>query len=137
VKQTIRFQCDRCKQPCEVEALPGDLLCPHCETQRGKIENFDAIFNQCPVCACRQFYLSKDFNQLLGCLVVAIGIVLVPWTYGLSLPVLALIDWMLYRRVPTVLNCYHCGSLFKGFETPKHLKPFSHPLAMQYERFRQ
>ncbi|MBI4436173.1 MAG: hypothetical protein HY590_02015 [Candidatus Omnitrophica bacterium] len=120
-----------------MEARQGDLTCPHCAKQIGKIDSLDTLFDRCALCQCLQFYLSKDFNQTLGCLVVAIGIALVPWTYGLSLPIFALIDWILYKRVPTIVNCYRCGSLFREFDIPKHLKPFSHPLAMQYERFRK
>ena len=96
-----------------------------------------AIFSSCPLCRGGQFYLSKDFNKTLGFALLGISIVLVPWTYGLSLPVLALIDWILYKKVPMIANCYRCGSIFRGFHLPEALKPFDHHTAIQYPRFRK
>lgn len=137
MKQTITFRCDVCKKSSEMDTCPGDLTCPHCTRKRGAIESIEAIFHQCPICECRQFYLSKDFNQALGFIFIGVGIVLVPWTYGLSLPVFALMDWFLYKRVPTIANCYRCRSLFRGFEVPNHFQPFDHHTALQYEKYRQ
>jgi len=137
VKQTIAYQCTQCKLRCVVEARPGGLTCPHCSEHGGNMNDPSAIFNHCSVCQCRQFYVSKDFNRVLGFLILAISIVLVPKTYGLSLPVCALIDWILYKRVPTLVNCYKCKAQFRGFDAPKRLKPFSHLTGMMFDDFRK
>ncbi len=63
-----------------------------------------------------------------------IGIVLVPITYGLSLPAFALIDWFLHRRVATVINCYKCGSEFRGFKNENDFKPFMHHIGLKYDK---
>ena len=42
------------------------------------------------------------------------GAVLVPFTYGLSLPVVFLIDLILYRRVADMAVCYLCRAEYRG-----------------------
>ena len=93
------------------------------------------MFEYCSICQCRQFYLSKDFNRALGCAILLVSIVLVPRTYGLSLPVAALVDWILYKRVPAMVTCYQCGGEFRGFSAPDLLKPFSHHIALRYDKY--
>jgi len=137
MRQTITYRCSQCKKSCEMEAREGSFSCPHCAKPGGKVDSLDNLLDQCAICQCRQFYLSKDFNQVLGLLILAVGIVLVPKTYGLSLPLFALVDWVLYKRVPTIVNCYQCGAIFRGLVTPMHLKPFSHPTGLRYDKFRR
>ena len=110
--------------------------CPQCANEWGKVKNPDDLFDYCPVCECRQFYLSKDFNQLQGCIIMFVGIILVPWTYGLSLPIFAFVDWLLYRRVPDIVNCYRCGTEFKEITPGKRFKPFLHHIGLKYDKFR-
>ncbi len=65
------------------------------------------------------------------------GIVLVPWTYGLSLPVFAGVDWLLHKRVPFILNCYRCGCEFHGFDSEhSRFKPFLHHIGLKYDKYR-
>ena len=96
--------------------------------------NKEKVFETCPYCLCHQFYTQKDFNRLLGCVVVMVGIILVPKTYGLSLPVVALMDWFLYRKVPTMVICYRCGTEYRGFSVPTRFKSFIHAIGEKYER---
>ena len=137
MKQTLTYRCGRCKEYSEVDPHQGSFSCLHCAKPGGRIENLDALFDHCPICQGRQFYLSKEFNRTLGFLILGVSIVLVPWTYGLSLPVCALMDWMLYRRVPTIVTCYQCGALLKGFGTPRHFKPFDHHIGLRYDKVRK
>ena len=66
-----------------------------------------------------------------------VGIVLVPFTYGLSLPVFALVDWFLAKRVEPLINCYKCGSEFRGFtDEVKQFKPFLHHVGLKYGKYR-
>jgi hypothetical protein len=46
-------------------------------------------------------------------LIVAVGAVLVPWTYGLSLVFLSLVDFVLYLRLPLAVVCYKCDTVFR------------------------
>lgn len=135
--KTISRHCPQCRTYHAIEPQPGqDLACPQCTLVWGRYENDAATFEHCPCCSCRQFYITKDFNQALGCLVMGFGIVLVPWTFGLSLPVFALIDWLLYRRVPVVTCCYRCGAEFRGFPALKEFKPFMHHIGLKYDKYR-
>lgn len=107
------------------------------EKQIGQIHNHDDLFDYCPFCRCRQFYLSKDFPTGLGCLVMLMGIGLAPWTYGLSLPVFAGLDWLLLKRFKDVINCYRCGTEFRGFDqASKRFKTFMHHIGLKYDKDR-
>lgn len=136
MKPRIGFTCQECKEFAEINIEPGHFSCPHCAKHKGKIASVETIFEACPLCGCKQFYLSKNFNQFTGCLIMGAGIVLVPLTYGLSLPVFALIDWLLYKRVKTIINCYKCGCEFHDLPPPKHLKPFMHHIGLKYDKYR-
>jgi len=65
-----------------------------------------------------------------------LGILLVPVTYGLSLPVMAAVDWLLYKKYPTIAVCYRCGMEFHNFDYPKRLKPFMHHIGLKYDKYR-
>lgn len=136
MKTLSRF-CDNCKKYGRIDLNNNMLVnCPHCSKEWAKIEDVANILERCPVCTCRQFYVDKDFNQILGFVIMGIGIVLVPFTYGLSLPVFALIDWIIYKKVPRLIACYRCGSEYRAFEIPPQLKPFMHHIGLKYDKYR-
>ena len=112
------------------------LICVHCAHNFGKVEHVDTIFDRCPVCTCRQFYTDKDFNQVIGFLIMGIGVILVPFTYGLSLPVFALVDFIIYKKVPKLVACYRCGSEYRDFLIPERLKPFIHQIGLKCDKYR-
>ncbi len=134
---TISKFCDKCKKYTINEISDGlDLVCMHCAHPFGKLEVAANIFDRCPVCTCRQFYIDKDFNQVIGFIIMGVGVVLVPFTYCLSLPFFALIDWIIYKKVPKLVACYRCGSEFRGFSIPERLKPFLHHIGLKYDKYR-
>lgn len=137
MKMTVGQNCPECRAY-QLAALAenSDVVCPGCQKRWGRCGNFKDVFERCVLCGCRQFYRQKDFNQALGCLIMGIGIVLVPVTYGLSLPVFALIDWILYKRIPAMVVCYQCGAEFRGLPVPDRLKQFMHHIGMKYDRKR-
>lgn len=90
-------------------------------------------FSKCPHCECEHFYRQKDFNRAIGCLVILIGAVFVPQTYGLSLVIVAIADWILYRRVADMVVCYKCREEFINIDIPEHITPFDHHIAELYE----
>lgn len=65
-----------------------------------------------------------------------IAIVLVPLTYGLSLAAFALVDFILRRRIKSMVVCYRCGAEFRGFTPPAQLKPFMHHIGLKYDKTR-
>ncbi len=132
-------KCPHCKadQIIPVDATTMTIDCPGCGKSMGEIKNKEDIFDYCPICDCRQFYLTKDFNQYLGYGIVVLACILVPVTYGLSLPVLALIDWLLYKRAKNVVNCYRCGCEFHNIDySHKNFKPFMHHIGLKYDKYR-
>ena len=134
---SVARDCPQCQKYSQVPfASQTELRCPVCSQKWSTAEDVSRIFESCLFCQCRQFYLQKDFNQALGCLVMLTGIILVPWTYGLSLPFVAFVDWLFYKRVPTLVVCYRCGAEFRGFVTLKHFKPFLHHIGLKYDKYR-
>jgi hypothetical protein len=132
----VAQHCPACKGYHKVKFQEGkDICCLQCKAPWGKINTIGNVFERCPFCGCRQFYRDKDFHQALGCMVMLIGIVLVPKTYGLSLPVFAFIDWMLYRKYPNMAVCYKCGLEFHGFSIPERIKKFMHHIGLKYDKF--
>ncbi|MFQ6615383.1 MAG: hypothetical protein ACE5HZ_01260 [Fidelibacterota bacterium] len=131
---TIGRECSHCGRYYSQPVGTEDIVCPHCGEEKVQVSSVEWDFSRCPYCQCRQFYRRKDFNQLLGCLIVLVGAVLVPFTYGLSLPVLIFIDWLLYRRVDDMVVCYRCGGEFRRFRSvPDAIGKFDHHTAELYE----
>ena len=62
-----------------------------------------------------------------------IGAILVPWTYGISLLILSIIDYLLYRRIKDSVECYKCKSEFKNLSITIEMEPFNHHIAELYE----
>jgi len=89
-------------------------------------------FSKCPQCGCKDFYRQKHFNRTTGCLFILAGALLVPFTYGLSLGVVAMIDWFLYKRTEDEVVCYQCREIFKEIQIPEEIKMFNHHLAELY-----
>ena len=123
------FFCELCKDKHE---LKGKVNCLY-NLDQNDWDNF-MMFEKCPACESSHFYLQKDFNKILGCGIIIVGIIFVPMTYGLSLAVVALIDWLLYNQVPDSIVCYKCKGEFFGIKViPKKILPFDHHIAELYE----
>lgn len=119
----IRTQCRACGLPFAATLTPGsgELPCPSCGAVRpvssekwtdGPGGNYGTI-EVCPLCGCRHLYRQRDFNRALGCLLVAVGAALVPWTFGLSLPAFGLVDLWLWRRLRDAVVCYRCDTVYR------------------------
>lgn len=94
------------------------LPCPNCSEVlaidlAGWSSDDDTSIEQCAICGCRHLYRQRDFNRALGCTLVAVGAALVPWTYGLSLVLLSLVDLVLYYRLSESVVCYRCDTVYR------------------------
>jgi len=85
------------------------------------------------VCASDFLYWQKDFNQKLGCALVLLGALFVPWTYGISVAVMALADLILYQLLPRVSVCYICKARYRGMPPHPDHAPFELMTAQTYE----
>ena len=136
-KPSIGRQCPQCKKYSQIKISDGQkITCTECQAQWGKVDSLEKIFEPCPLCSCRQFYTDKDFNQVIGCLIMLCAMVLVPLTYGLSLAVFALVDFFLRKKIMSMVVCYQCGAEFRGFSPPAHIKPFMHHIGLKYDKTR-
>ena len=116
----VRTQCRACGLPYKerLRREQPELTCPGCGLatpleHAGWTEGPPAAVSRCPLCGCRHLYRQRDLNRGLGCLLVALGAALVPWTYGLSLVALGLVDLVLYHRLRVSVVCYRCDTVFR------------------------
>ena len=67
-RPSIAQLCPGCKNHFHVFVRPQMILqCPHCGQQH-LLGDLGRLFDICPLCNCKQFYIQKDFNRILGCL---------------------------------------------------------------------
>jgi hypothetical protein len=120
---TVQFLCPGCEKAV-VRPLPLDQGPWHCEHCNGDFPGFPGggsreiiPIGRCQICSGERFYLQRDFNQRIGCVVAGIGAILSPFTYGLSLVVCLLLDLGLYFLLKQVTVCYRCGAIYRGIPT--------------------
>ncbi|MEC7821965.1 MAG: hypothetical protein VX896_06010 [Candidatus Neomarinimicrobiota bacterium] len=117
---------------CKIEKSFSEAI--HCkECYEPNLFKKDLNFSVCPICGCKDLYRKKDFNQALGCIIILIGAIFVPFTYGISLLTLSLLDFLLYKRVKDAIECYGCKSEYKNINVPTNIKSFDHHKAELYE----
>ena len=81
------------------------------------------VVTSCLACHCPDLYLQKDFPRKIAIPIVIAGAIAVPWTFGISLIVVALIDFVLYQIVPTMIVCYRCHAEHRGYtKNPAHIE---------------
>jgi hypothetical protein len=127
----IRTFCPHCKTEFagELSFPHPKLLCLHCHQE---VLSFCTEYflegkklDQCPFCGASHLYRRKDFNQNWGIILVISGVLLAYFTYGLSLLLVTLIDFFLFRRVKEVGICYQCKSEFRNSLLIDQLEPFN------------
>jgi hypothetical protein len=83
-----------------------------------------AIIAACAACGHDQLYFQKDFNRKTGIALVVLGSIFVPWTYGLSLLGVTILDYIVWRMVKDVIVCYQCQAVHRGYPSNPSIKPF-------------
>lgn len=116
----LRTQCRSCGFPfaASIDRATRELACPQCKAPRpvaasGWSDDEPRQIEICPLCDCRHLYRQRDVNRAWGCALVAVGAALVPWTYGLSLVVLGLLDFYLNRKLRNAVVCYRCDTVYR------------------------
>ena len=99
--------CDFCGAPSSIVALPAG-----------------SRIDRCAACAHDELYFQKDFNRTTGIALVVLGSIFVPWTYGLSLLGVTILDYVVWRLVKDVIVCYDCQAVHRGYPPNPALKPF-------------
>ena len=83
-----------------------------------------AIIEKCAACDHDQLYFQKDFTRRTGVALVVVGAVFVPWTWGLSLLGVTILDYIVWRIVRDVIVCYRCQAVHRGYPPNPGIKPF-------------
>ncbi len=124
-----RYYCPDCLTIAEhVAPETGEYACKEC----GRAYRVDlasvggAPIERCAYCRNRAFFVQKDFDQRLGCAVMAVSLaiaLLVGWKLGWIwfTPVLlatVLLDWALAARIHPVTICYRCDAEYR--DVPAH-----------------
>lgn len=128
----IRFHCPNCDLPMILSRWESldHLSCPNCEklipTYVDEKAKRDLEIDHCLVCDCKQLFTQKSFNRNLGLAIVVAGVIASFWTYGISLLVVAAIDFLLYRLLPPMMVCYQCDAEFRGFKKNPKFKLYNH-----------
>jgi len=100
--QEIKAECRRCHHKMELDL------------SESKSYSGGGAIDQCINCGCKEFYQQKDFSRIIGIGLIVLGCILAPYTYYISLFVLSLFDFLLYRRLKLVTVCYGCEGVYRG-----------------------
>lgn len=128
-----RYYCPACLSKRDfLEPGDAELACARCgrayATRPSGVLG-PAGVERCLFCGNRAFFIQKDFDQRLGCLLMglSLGIALfVGWRFGWVwfTPVLlgsVLVDWMLATRIGAVTICYRCDAEYRDAPlNPRH-----------------
>lgn len=112
---TVTWRCTQCGHVTE-RVWDEHTRCDHCGTAIAPPPSnlHAARMDRCPICRVGELYVQKDFNVRLGVTIVIVAALLAYWTWGLSLVVAVILDWVLYRVWPEVVICYYCQAHYRG-----------------------
>ena len=122
---SVHFLCTKCEarlarvagesaRACEFCGQPSDVVAPPENT----------VIDRCAVCGHDELYFQKDFNRTTGIALVVLGSIFVPWTYGLSLLGVTILDYIVWKIVKNVIVCYSCQAVHRGYPENPAIKPF-------------
>src|SRR5438128_1166773 len=122
---SVHFLCEQCDARLAREPGETPRLCERCRAPNSVIAPpADSIIERCAACGHDQLYFQKDFNRKTGIALVVIGSIFVPWTYGLSLLGVTILDYVVWRLVKNVIVCYRCQTVHRGYPPNPALQPF-------------
>ena len=142
----IRYYCPDCLT---ARSFAGEassaFSCGKCG--RGASARFEATAGEagverCAFCGNRAFFLQKDFDQRLGCLLMTISLgtaLFVGSKFGWIwfTPVLlatVLVDWLVATRVRPVTICYRCDAEYRDAPVNPRHRGYDPHVAERYAR---
>ncbi|HUO83566.1 MAG TPA: hypothetical protein VM534_00495 [Thermoanaerobaculia bacterium] len=122
---SVHFLCQSCESRSNaVEGQPAEP-CFRCGTSNPVTAPPEtAPIERCAACGSRELYVQKDFNRTTGIALVVVGAIFVPWTWGLSLLAVTILDFIVYYLVGDVVVCYACQAVHRGYPPNSEIKPF-------------
>jgi hypothetical protein len=122
---SVHYLCTSCERRLARAAGGAPQSCEHCGAPSPVAAPGDGtVVQTCAACGHDQLYFQKDFNRTTGVAIVAIGAVFVPWTWGLSLLAVTILDYIVWRIVRNVIVCYRCQAVHRGYPENPALHPF-------------
>jgi hypothetical protein len=122
---SVNFLCLQCERRLTRDAGETSRPCDFCGGANGVVAPDEAaIIDRCAACGHTELYFQKDFNRKTGIALVVAGSIFVPWTYGLSLLGVTILDYIVWRIVKDVIVCYECQAVHRGYLPNPRLKPF-------------
>jgi predicted RNA-binding Zn-ribbon protein involved in translation (DUF1610 family) len=124
----LTFECPGCgavNRTNQAESA-SEFVCRHCGHVRtahsGSLTPEGLV--HCPFCGTEKLYIQKDFPQGLGLTIVIAGFAWATWFWYWVRPVAAyavligsaLLDLVLWKKVPDVTICYRCLGQLRGSE---------------------
>lgn len=139
-----RYYCADCFTSREhAEADSGDFPCGKCG--KAYTARFDGVLSsegveQCAFCGNRTFFLQKDFDQRLGCLIMGVSLaaaLFVGWKFGWIwfTPVLlatVVVDWFVAAKIRPVTICYRCDAEYRDMPVHPRHKGYDPHVAERY-----
>jgi len=123
---TVHYLCRHCEWRLESSAADGrSVPCPNCQTDNGVVAPpAESMIERCAACSGDDLYVQKDFNRATGIALVVLGAIFVPWTWGISLLLVTIADFALYRILKDVEVCYACRAVHRSYPLNPEWKPF-------------
>jgi hypothetical protein len=122
---SVHFLCPECETRLARESGEPPRACEHCALASDVVApDANAIIDRCAACGHDQLYFQKDFNRKTGIALVVLGSIFVPWTYGLSLLGVTILDYIVWRLVKDVIVCYQCQAVHRDYPPNPDIKPF-------------
>jgi hypothetical protein len=122
---SVHFLCNQCERRVARESGEPARACEHCGAPNDVVApDAGAIIDRCAACGHAELYFQKDFNRATGIALVVVGSIFVPWTYGLSLLGVTILDYIVWRLVKDVIVCYECQAVHRGYPANPAIKPF-------------
>lgn len=122
---SVHFLCPKCESRLAREAGVPASACERCSENNDVVAPaVDAVIDRCAACGHEELYFQRDFNRRTGIALVVAGSIFVPWTYGLSLLGVTILDYIVWRLVKDVIVCYDCQAVHRGYAPNPRIKPF-------------
>lgn len=99
-------------------------------------EHEQGVLKVCPCCERKDFYKQKDFNRKIGVMLFVIAALLTlymattqyaPYSVAPFI-VLYLFDFVLFKRLPPVVICYKCQTIFRKVSNINEIYDFNHEM---------
>lgn len=122
---SVHFLCLQCETRLGREAGETSRPCEKCGATNDVAPPPSAsLIERCAACEHEELYTQKDFNRRTGMALVVLGAIFVPWTWGLSLLGVTILDYIVWRLVGDVIVCYGCQAVHRGYPPNTAIKPF-------------